>query len=346
MKSLLLAGDLGGTTTRLGIFSRERGINSPLAEERFASRNYRHFSDIVKEFLNRVNMPVNGACFGVAGPVRDGIAKITNLPWILDERAMIREFPLGRIKLMNDLEALAYAIPLLEEKDLSVLNEGSPVEGGVIAVLAPGTGLGEAFLTWNGTRYVVHASEGGHGDFAPNNVLEVELLAYLWTQFDHVSYERVCSGLGISNIYRFLRDRKHFEEPRWLAERLAAEKDNVPVIVNNALDEGNKVPLCVKTLDVFISILGAEAGNLALKVCATGGIFLGGGIPRRIVPLLKSGPFMESFLRKGRMSNLVAQIPVYVILNESSTLKGVAWYGMDLWCNEKEQGSVHMRGCS
>jgi glucokinase len=228
----------------------------------------------------------------VAGPVVAGRATITNLPWVVDEEQLQAALNLSFVHLLNDLEAIAHAVPFLEPADLHTLNEGQPAPGGTIAVIAPGTGLGEAFLTWDGSRYCPHASEGGHTDFGPVNPLEVELLRYLQDRFEHVSYERICSGLGLPNIYAFLKDSGYADEPAWLAEELTAADDPTPVIVNAALhpayggDEREGSELCVATLNTFVSILGAEAGNLALKVLASGGVYLGGGIPRRILPAL------------------------------------------------------------
>jgi glucokinase len=198
-----------------------------------------------------------------------------------------------------------------------------------MAIIAPGTGLGEAFLTWDGLRYQGHASEGGHADFAPNNDLQRELLSYLQERLGHVSYESVCSGLGILNIYYFLRERCYSAEPSWLSDKLAQEKDPVPVIVSAALDHGNTCDLCEITLNLFASILGAEAGNMALKVLATNGVYIGGGIPRRILPYLENGQFIRSFRNKGRMTDLVSQMPVFVILNPKVALIGVGWYGFN-----------------
>jgi glucokinase len=233
---------------------------------------------------------------------------------------------------MNDLEAKAQAIPLLKKRDLHTLNQGRPVKGGTIALIAPGTGLGEAFLTWDGSRYRTHPSEGGHVGFAPANRLEAELLQYIRDryQFGHVSYERVCSGLGLPTIYAFLKDRGNVEELDWLAEQLAAAEDRTPVIVNAALGKGKTCELCVTTLNIFVSILGAEAGNLALKVLATGGVYVGGGIPPRILQALDNGRFMEAFVQKGRMPGLLARIPVQVILNPRAALLGAAHRGLEL----------------
>jgi glucokinase len=325
--TLLLAGDIGGTKTRLGIFSQERGLRLPLAEADFFSAQFPDLTTIVREFVDRVNLSADAACFGVAGPVVGGRSRVTNLPWIVDEKQLIRDLKLSSVRLLNDLEAIACAVPLLESSDLTTLNEGRPVSRGNLAIIAPGTGLGEAFLTWDGKRYRGHPSEGGHADFAPNDVLEAALLSYLREKLGHVSYESVCSGLGIFNIYCFLRERRYAEEPSWLSETLAREKDPVPVITNNALDHESRCDLCVMTLNLFVSILGAEAGNIALKVLATNGVYIGGGIPRRILPLLEKGLFMKSFRHKGRLSDLVSQIPVFVILNPKVALFGAACYG-------------------
>jgi len=328
---MLLVGDIGGTKTNLAIISPETGPRRALAEATFASADYPNFETLVREFLDEVDLPVGQACFGVAGPVVEGRAKITNLPWIMEEAQLREVLELASVHLLNDLEAIAHAVPFLEPTDLETLNTGRPVPGGAMAVIAPGTGLGEAFLTWDGSRYRAHASEGGHADFAPNNPLEIGLLRYLQERFGHVSYERVCSGQGLPSIYNYLRDSGYAEEPAWLAEQMALADDPTPVIVNAALNMGNSCQLCVATLDTFISILAAEAGNLALKVLATGGLYLGGGIPPRILPALRDKRFIEIFQRKGRMSDLLAQVPVHVIVNPEVALLGVACYSLETW---------------
>jgi glucokinase len=324
----VLAGDIGGTKTNLAVFSSESGLSFPLAEATFASRDYSSLEVIVREFLSRVKIKVDRASFGVAGPVVNGQARITNLPWVMDEKRLADVLGLSRVHLMNDLLAFAQAVPLLEPKDLLTLNKGRTVPGGIIAVVAPGTGLGEAYLTWDGTRYRAHPSEGGHADFAPTNALEARLMLHLLNHFKHVSTERVCSGIGLTNIYTFLKEDGHGEEPNWLAEQLAAVHDPVPVIVNAALDEDRPCRLCQATLNMFVSILGAEAGNLALKMLASGGIYLGGGIPPRILPALQKSPFMEAFRHKGRMSGLMEDIPVHMILNPRVALMGAACHGL------------------
>jgi len=326
---ILLAGDIGATKTNLAIMSSKAGPRTPLAEANFPSTAYPSLEAVAREFLSQVEWQVERACFGVAGPVVGGRASITNLPWLIDEQNLQDALRLSTVYLLNDLQAIANGVPALEPADLHTLNVGQPAPGGAIAVIAPGTGLGEGFLTWDGSRYRPHPSEGGHTDFAPTNPLQAELLRYLQGCFEHVSYERVCSGLGLPNIYAYLKDGGYAAEPDWLAGQLAATDDPTPVIVNAALDRERPCKLCTATLDVFVSILGAEAANLALKVLATGGIYLGGGIPPRILPLLEKERFMESFRRKGRFAELLAQMPVHVILNPRVALLGAARYGLE-----------------
>jgi len=326
---ILLAGDIGATKTSLAIVSSEAGPHTPLAEATFPSANYPSLEAVARKFLSQVEWQVERACFGVAGPVVGGRASITNLPWLIDEGNLQDALRLSAVYLLNDLQSIANGVPALEPADLHTLNAGQPAPGGAIAVIAPGTGLGEGFLTWDGARYRPHPSEGGHTDFAPTDPLQVELLRYLQGRFEHVSYERVCSGLGLPNIYAYLKDSGYAAEPAWLADQLGATNDPTPVIVNAALDRERPCKLCTATLDVFVSILGAEAANLALKVLATGGIYLGGGIPPRILPLLEKERFMESFRCKGRFAELLAQVPVHVILNPKVALLGAARYGLE-----------------
>jgi glucokinase len=326
---MLLAGDIGGTKTNLAVFSPEDGPRAPLAEATFPSADYPSLEALVREFLSQVDLKVERASLGVAGPVALDRAKITNLPWVMEERQLQEALNLSSVRLLNDLAAIAHAVPFLEPDDLHTLNVGQPTPGGAMAVVAPGTGLGQAFLTWDGTRYRPHASEGGHADFAPTNPFEVELLRYLQGCFEHVSCERVCSGRGLPNVYAYLKDSGYADEPAWLIEQLVAADDPAPVIVNAALDEERPCELCVATLNAFVSILGAEAGNLALKVLATGGVYLGGGIPPRILPALQQERFMEAFRHKGRMSDLLARVPVHVILNPKVGLLGAACHGLE-----------------
>jgi glucokinase len=329
---MLLAGDIGGTKTVLAVFSPEAGAHAPLAEATFPSGRYGRLEAIVREFLAQVAFPIERACFGVAGPVVAGTAQITNLPWLMSETSLKETFGWGAARLLNDLESIAYAIPILEPDDLHSLNAGTPVSKGNIAVIAPGTGLGEAFMTWEGSRYRAHASEGGHASFAPSSELEDGLLSYMRVQLGHghVSYERVCSGLGIPNIYDYLKHSGYAEEPAWLAEAIAGAADPTPVIMDSALGKSQSCALTAATLATFISILGGEAGNLALKVLAIGGVYLGGGIPPRIGAPLDSPAFLEAFRHKGRFRDLLTQMPVHVILNPKTALLGAASYGLTL----------------
>jgi glucokinase len=325
---MLLAGDIGGTKTNLAIYSPDAGPRTPLAEATFPSGDYPSLEALVSEFLSQVDPEISRASFGVAGPVVDGRAKITNLPWKMSEAHLEKTlgFP---VRLLNDLEAIAYAVPSLMPEDVETLNEGEIAENGAIAIIAPGTGLGEAYLAWDGFHYQACASEGGHVDFAPNSRLEIDLLRHLQGRFGHVSYERVCSGQGIANIYAFLKD-SGYEEPAWLAERLAAVGDPAPVVTGAALDPGKACEICTTALNTFVSILGAESGNLALKVLATGGVYLGGGIPPRVLPALRQERFLEAFRHKGRFSDMVARMPVHVILNPKTALLGATCHGLEL----------------
>jgi len=320
-----LAGDIGGTKTHLAVFSDEKGPREPIAEKKFPSVDYVSLEAIVKIFLKETGLSAKQACFAVAGPIVMGRAKLTNLPWVVDQEELCRKFGLSRALLMNDLLAIATSVPYLADDDLHTLNQGVPVEGGAIAVVAPGTGLGEAFLTWDGSRYRAYSSEGGHADFAPMNDIQVGLLKFLQTRFGHVSYEWICSGIGIANIYNFLKDSKHAEEPEWLANELREANDPTPIITRCAIEHTKGAELCTATMNMFVSIMGAVAGNMALKVFATGGVYLSGGIPPRILTLLDRGDFMDSFTNKGRMALLLSGIPVKVITYPSPALLGAAY---------------------
>jgi glucokinase len=325
---LVLAGDTGGTKTILAVLSRERGPHHPIAEATFVSANYPDLQSIAREFLTTTGLKVDRAAFGVAGPVLNGTARITNLPWHLNESALRTTLDLQSAKLLNDLESIASAVPILEASDVHALNDVEPVPMGAIGVVAPGTGLGQAFLLWVDDRYRAFPSEGGHADFAPGNELEGDLLRYLQRKFGRASYERVCSGMGIPNVYRFLCDCAYVHESPWVAEQLASARDPTPVIVANALAE-QPDPLCAKVMEIFSSVLAAKAGNLGLTIMATGGIYLGGGIPPRVLPLLMRDAFMNTFRYKGRLSDLMARIPARVILNPKAGLLGAARVAME-----------------
>lgn len=327
---MLLVGDIGGTKTHLAVFSSVTALEHPVAEKKYSSVQYNSLEEIVQTFITETNAQVDRACFGVAGPVVAGQATITNLPWIISANHLKSDLKLKSVVLMNDLEAIAHAVPFLQSDDLHALNTGKASVGGAIAVIAPGTGLGEAFLTWDSQHYVAHTSEGGHTDFAPMNELQLGLLQYLQPRLDHVSYEWVCSGIGVPNIYNYLKNSGYAQEPSWLAEQMKDAKDITPLIAKAALDNENPTPLCVATLDMFASILGAEAGNLALKVLSTGGVYIGGGIPPRILPFLEKGLFMQAFLHKGRLADVLINMPVYVIMHPDVGLLGAAYHGFAL----------------
>jgi glucokinase len=330
---MLLAGDIGGTKTDLAIFSVERGPHSPITQTQVHSADYPSLQVLVKEFLEKAKTPVERACFDVAGPVIDGRVKITNLPWVIDEASLAKDLNFKFVHLMNDLEAVARAVPILRASDVITINVGQPVPKGAIAVVAPGTGLGESFLTWDGSKYVSHSSEGGHADFAPTNERQIGLLKYMLKRFDHVSVERVCSGIGIPSIYEYLRDVEQIPERPEIAQAIASATDHTAAITNSAFDEYNPCELCKATVDTFVSILASEAANMALKVMATGGVYLAGGIPLHMAHPAEKLRFIETFKRKGRFSQLMDHIPVHVILNRAALL-GSAAYGLESFKEE------------
>lgn len=325
---MILAGDIGGTKTVLGLFEEAGGTLRAAREETFPSRSHGALEEILDRFLGSGSRPaIRAACFGVAGPVVDGRSRTTNLPWELDEVALARRVGAPRAKLLNDLEAAAYGMLFLAPGDLRTLHPGAGQRRGNIAVIAAGTGLGEAMLYWDGDRYHPIASEGGHADFAPRTDLEVELLGYLRREFGHVSYERLLSGPGLFNIYRFLRDSGYAKEPAWLREELASG-DPSATISRLALADAHL--LCTGSLDLFAAIYGAEAGNLALRCLAVGGVYVGGGIAPKILPKLQNGTFVRAFTEKGRLADLMRTIAVNVAVNSGAPLIGAAHYGRRL----------------
>lgn len=329
---MLLAGDIGGTKTVLALHSFESGPRNSVVQAEFHSADFPSLEVMVRQFLSEANLNVEAACFDVAGPVIEGHAKVTNLPWEIDAGVLRDALGLRSVHVLNDLVATARAVPELLKEDLYTLNEGGPVPGGAIAVVAPGTGLGEAFLTWDGRRYQAHPSEGGHADFAPTSPQEVGLLQYLQARYGHVSYERVCSGIGIPNIYDYLHQRGDIPERPEVEEELRAVEDRVPVIRKAATDPVNPSPLCRATLQMFVTVLAGEASNMALKVLATGGVYLGGGIPPRILPVLEAerDSFMHVFTRKGRFHDLLLKVPLMVITNRNAASIGAASCGLEI----------------
>jgi len=326
---MLIAGDIGGTKTDLAIFSSEAGPHAPLAESKVHSADYPSLQAIVKEFLAKVDKPVDRACFAVAGPVIGGRVKATNLPWVIEENALARELNLNltAVHLINDLEAIARAVPILRPNDVKTINPGEPVRHGAIAVIAPGTGLGESFLTWDGSQYLAHSSEGGHSDFAPTDERQVHLLEYMFKKFDHVSFEHVCSGIGIPNLYGYLRDIEKMPETPEVAALIASPGDPSFAIINQAVDPTNRSKLCAATIELFVSILASEASNLAVKFLATGGVYMAGGVALHTLSMIQGPAFMERFKRKGRFADLMARIPIHVVVTPAG-LAGAAAYGL------------------
>ena len=322
---MLLAGDIGGTKTVLA--SYEVAAGGALRELRDGTFPSRDFPDglesIVQKFLSvGPSAPITSACFGVAGAVVDGRCTTTNLPWILDERTLARSIPAGRVKLLNDLEAAAWGVLAFGPSERVTLQAGT-ARAGNLALIAAGTGLGEAGLYWDGRSHLPFATEGGHAGFAPSDEIQIDLLRHLLRRFDQVSWERVVSGPGLVNIYSFLRDSGRGEEPSWLADEISSGE---PAAVISTVALSGRSRLCSDALDLFVTLYGAEAGNLALKVMATGGVYVGGGIAPKILPRLRGPAFVKAFVAKGRMRPLLEAMPVRVVLNDSLALLGAARY--------------------
>jgi glucokinase len=321
---MILAGDIGGTSTRLALFEARDGRSLPVIEQTYPSRKYSGLDEIAAAFVAEHRGKVERACFGIAGPVRQGRVVTPNLPWVVDSGTLARELGLQTVRLLNDLEANAYGIAALEAGDFVTLNAGAQGATGNCAVISVGTGLGEAGLYWDGKTHQPFACEGGHADFSPRDELECEFLHHLRAKFkesEHVSYERVLSGPGLREIYEFLRDVKGGQEPAWLREAMG--RGDPSAAISSAGLEG-RCELCVKALDRFVSFYGAEAGNLALKTMAIGGVYVGGGIAPRIIGKLQGPLFMVAFTAKGRMRPLMQAMPVRVIMKETTALLGAA----------------------
>jgi glucokinase len=332
---ILLAGDIGGTKSSLALVSSYAPSLEIIYEHTLPSNGFGDLAVLIDEFMALADAALGSrprpvrACFGVPGPVMRGCVQVTNLPWVLEESELEGATGIDQVVLINDLAATAYAVPYLPDEELHQIKPGDPEPRGTIAVLGPGTGLGEAFMTWDAGRYVPHGSEGGHTDFSPTNRHQIGLLEYLLDRFDHASYERVCSGIGIPHIYGYLRESGEYHEPPELADALASADDPSPVITESAMEGEDAPGICVATLEMFTDLLAAEAANQALKVFATGGVYLGGGIPPRILPYLESEIFRTSFVDKGRLSELLEGIPVHVILNPKAALLGAIQYGLN-----------------
>ncbi len=329
---MILAGDVGGTKVHLALYNFEAGRLKPLRDQKFPAAEFHTLDDVVKRFLSEGDGhpaaavgEIAAACFGCPGPVKDGRLKLTNLPWTLDARDLRTSLGIEHLFLINDLEANGYGIPELAADAVYVLHEGDAGAVGHRGLVSAGTGLGEALLIWDGKhRHVPVPSEGGHCDFAARDDREIALLQYLRKTLNgRVSFERVVSGLGIKNLYGFLKDDQGMEEPQWLRERIAAEDPNA--VIGQCAEDGSS-ELCYETMQMFAAAYGAEAGNVALKVFALGGVYLGGGIAPKVLKTMEDGAFTKAFLDKGRLSPLLESIPVRVILDDTCALLGAAAY--------------------
>ncbi len=316
----ILAGDIGGTHCRLALFQvDEEGLKS-LVEARYNSANWGSLSEVIQKFVSDHSLSTTYACFGIAGPIKGRQCKVTSLPWRVDADKLATQFSFKRVELINDLEANAWGINALTEDDFCHLNSGNPTLGGNGCIISAGTGLGEAGLYWDGSTLQPFASEGGHADFSPSNEIEFALFQWLAKQYDHVSWERVVSGPGLVNIYQFLCDYRAVEPSTSIEEA----DDPAATISQYALQ--NRDPICDEALNLLVRCYAAEAGNHALKLMATGGVYIGGGIAPKIIERLKQPDFMEVFFSKGRMSDLMHSMPVKVILNPKTALYGPAIY--------------------
>jgi glucokinase len=318
---MILAGDIGGTNSRLAFFAARGEQLERVAEETYATADYASLEAIVQTFVSSHALPVDVVCFGIAGPVKNGRCETINLPWVVDAKDLSQALRVKAVSLLNDLEANAYGLVMLAPEDFVLLNRGDPHASGNAAVIAAGTGLGEAGLYWDGQQHRPFAGEGGHGSFAPTNPLQMELLSFLRHEFEHVSWERVLSGPGLYNIYRFLRDTGRGEEPGWLTQEM--QQQDPPAVISQAALAGTNA-LCQQALDVFVALYGAEAGNMALKVMAIGGLYVSGGIAPKIIQKLTDSTFMDAFVAKGRLKPLLQEIPVRVVMNDKAALLGAA----------------------
>jgi glucokinase len=318
---MILAGDIGGTNARLAYFQPQNGHLRLVSERTFPSREHSELGEIVSQFVDDSGTRPDAACFGIAGPVHNGRVETSNLPWVIEQSLLAKQIHLPATLLINDLEASAWGIGALAAGDLVPLNRVSGPAVGNQGVIAPGTGLGEAGLFWDGNRHHVFACEGGHTDFGPQGDLQVELVRFLQARFGHVSYERILSGPGLVNVYEFLlASGCGKESPEFAA---ALTKGDPAAVISKAALDGTQV-LAQKALDLWVSVYGAEAANLALKVMATGGLFLAGGISPKILSKLTGPLFMRAFLAKGRLQSLMEVIPVQVVTNEKAGLLGAA----------------------
>ena len=324
----VLAGDIGGTKTRLAIIDVSANQLQIQYLKTYQSRKYASLNAVLQEFLNTFSDKVSAdkvlaACFGIAGPVSNNTVHTTNLPWKIDAKELAKQFSIDSVSLINDLEANAWGIQALPKEDIFELYAGDSNSTGNAAIIAAGTGLGEAGMYFDGKHYRPYATEGGHTGFSPNSELEIELLRFLKKEYQHVSWERILAGSGLVNIHRFLREKHQIATPEWLAN--AMQKGDAAAEISKAA-ETDKDSICTQALKLFVRLYGSEAGNLALKHMATGGIYIGGGIAPKILEWMKHEDFINSFLDKGRMRTLLEKIPVRLILNDQTALYGPAVY--------------------
>lgn len=326
--TLILAGDVGGTKTYLALCDAGADRFEPLIEERYETAQYSSLGELLKAFVDAAGRTPACIVVGVPGPVRQLPVRAVNLPWLIDPAELRSTVGVESVYLLNDLEAASYGTRLLVDTDTVTLNAGRHDPEGNVAVIAAGTGLGEGGLCWTGSRYVAVSSEGGHSSFSPCDSLEAELWAYLHARHGHISWERILSGPGLVSVYEFLRDEGHGEEPSWLTTELAEAADRAGTISRAA--QQRCCSLATQALQLFIRMYGEEAGNLALKLMSTGGVYIGGGIAPKLMERLEHGPFMDGFLNKGRMAEPLRAIPVHIVLNDKTGLMGAAYRGAQL----------------
>ncbi|MGH2582012.1 MAG: glucokinase [Anaerolineales bacterium] len=325
-EAMILAGDVGATKTKLGLFELGGDLHYPRSVMEFQGEDYKDLESILRVYGKSGEYKISAACFGIAGPVVEGRVRMTNLDWTVDAAKLCAEFGWQHVWLINDLKAIANSVPLLNQGEIHTLNKGIPEANGTIVVLAPGTGLGVGYLNWAAGRYYAFATEGGHADFAPSDEFEDELLGFLRKKLGQVAVEHVCSGIGLPNIYEFLKASGRQQEPAWLASELASSDDATRIIVETAMGQRPGSEICRMTIQVFISALASHAGSLGLGFGATGGVYIGGGIPPRILPAFDDFKFTETFIGKMGYQDYLARFPLHVILNTVSGLLGAAAY--------------------
>jgi len=328
MSSYYLIGDIGGTKTDLAAYSSSSDCRKYEIFERFITAEFDSPGQLIKNFINNFHLDIKKGVIAVAGPVlNDKVTKTSsNLPWEIDRLELINELGIPDLLLINDLEAVARAVPILGKDEFYTLNKGIEKKNGTLAIIAPGTGLGEAFMIWDGKKYKSCISEGAHVNFGPRNVTETELLNFIANSHGHVTYELICSGIGIPNIYEFLKEKKGIQEPDWLSDLMKQTDNKTQVIIHSAMENERPNKLVVETIKLFVSVLGAETGNLVLKTMASGGVFLAGGIPGKILTFLDSKDFLKAYSDKGIMTEMMLDVPIQVITNSKTAILGAADY--------------------